>query len=423
MFLDSLVGKNINKTMQYAKMMNGYAPIFSQFGENIYASDVVQNCIDRIATEVSKLQPKHIRTDSNGMKLQPNTSINRLFKFAPNDLMSTRDFLEKVTWKLLTDYNSFIYPMYDIYKDTRGNKTRNYTAFYPLNPTMVDFLQDDTNKLFVKFYFRNGDNYTLPYSDVIHLRKKYSINDVMGGGYNGQPDNEALLKVLEINNTVLEGVGNAVKTSLAIRGVFKMNTVFADTEQKKEITKFEKALAENTSGILPMDLKGEYIPITADPKIVDKDTLDFLQNKILHWYGVSLPILTGDFTDNQYESFYSTTIEPLIISMGQAFSRAIFTDNELNFGNEIVFYTKDLAYLSTTTKLNLLKTVGEQGLLSDDEKLAILGYPPISDGSGSRRTMSLNYIDTKIIDDYQLARAKVESTLKDNNNGGDNSEL
>lgn len=423
MFLDTLVGKNTNKTMQFAKMMNGYTPIFSQFGENIYASDVVQNCIDRIATEVSKLMPKHIRTDNKGMKLQPNTSINRLFKFAPNELMSTRDFLEKITWKLYTDYNSFIYPTYDIYTDVKGNKTRNYTAFYPLNPSMVDFLQDATNKLFVKFYFRNGDNYTLPYSDIIHLRKKYSINDVMGGSYNGQPDNEALLKVLDINNTVLEGVGNAIKTSLAIRGIIKINSLLDGDNQKKERLKFEQALKDNASGILPMDLKGEYIPITADPKIVDKDTLDFLQNKILHWYGVSLPILTGDFTDNQYESFYSTTIEPLIISMGQAFSKAVFTDNELNFGNEIVFYTKDLAYLSTTTKLNLLKTVGEQGLLTDDEKLAILGYPPIMDGSGSRRTMSLNYIDTKIIDQYQLMRAKVASALDSKNTGGNNNEL
>jgi hypothetical protein len=111
--------------------------------------------------------------------------------------------------------------------------------------------------------------------------------------------------------------------------------------------------------------------------------------------------------------------------MGQAFSKAIFTDNELNFGNEIVFYTKDLAYLSTTTKLNLLKTVGEQGLLTDDEKLAILGYPPIADGSGSRRTMSLNYIDTKIIDQYQLTRAKVGSVLdgKNKNTGGDDNGL
>ena len=39
----------------YAEVMNGYAPIFSQFGQNIYASDVVQQAISCIVTEMKKL--------------------------------------------------------------------------------------------------------------------------------------------------------------------------------------------------------------------------------------------------------------------------------------------------------------------------------------------------------------------------------
>lgn len=415
MFLDSLVGKNSNKPMQFAKMMNGYTPIFSQFGENIYASDVVQNCIDVIATEISKLMPKHIRTDANNMRLMPNTSLNRLFKFAPNEFMTTRDFLEKVTWKLFTDYNSFIYPVQNIYTDARGNKTRNYTAFYPLNPMTVDFLQDDNNTLFIKFYFRNGSNYTLPYSDVIHLRKKFSVNDVMGGGYSGQPDNEALLNVLKINDTVLEGIGNAVKTSLAIRGILKMNTVFGGDEQKKELTKFEKALAENTSGILPLDLKGEYTPITIDPKLIDKETLDFLQSKILHWYGVSLPILTGDFTDEQYQAFYEKTLEPIIISLGQAFSKTVFTPNELNFGNEIVFYPQKLLFTNVKNKIAVADILGNRGAVTNNELLDLFGYLPYV--GGDERVMSLNFINSKISDEYQLAKAKITNTDKTLNDG------
>jgi len=40
------------KQMQYAKFLDGLSPLFSQFGQNIYASDVVQNCIDVIAMNV-----------------------------------------------------------------------------------------------------------------------------------------------------------------------------------------------------------------------------------------------------------------------------------------------------------------------------------------------------------------------------------
>jgi hypothetical protein len=64
-----------------------------------------------------------------------------------------------------------------------------------------------------------------------------------------------------------------------------------------------------------------------------------------------------------------------------------------------------MMYLSTTAKLDLIKTAGEQGLLTDDQKLAILGYPPLADGTGNRRTMSLNYIDVALANEYQLKKA------------------
>lgn len=391
-----------NKQTQHAKLLDGSMPIFSQFGSDIYASDVVQICIDCIATECSKLQPKHIRTDVNGMQSNVRGSVNRLFKFAPNELMTTRDFIEKIIWLLYMNYNAYIYPTYDIIT-SNGAARREYTGFYPINPTQVTYLQDETNTLFVRFMFANGQEYTLPYSDVIHLRKKFSVNEIMGGGMNGQPDNSAILKVLEINDTVLQGLGKAIKSSLSIKGILKINTLLDDVGQKAERKKFEESLKSSESGILPMDLKGDYIDIKADPKLLDKDTLQFLQDKLLNYYGVSVPIFTGDFTDEQYQAFWEKTLNPIVIALGQAFSKTIFTSMELDIGNEIIFYQQDVNFLSTTSKTKLIEVMGAQGLLSDNQKLAMLGYPPIE--GGERITQSLNYVDKAFINQYQLKRA------------------
>jgi HK97 family phage portal protein len=391
-----------NKQLTYAKMLSGYIPVFSQFGNDIYASDVVQRCVDIIANEISKLQPRHIRTDNSGMQVIPKAGLNRLFKFAPNNLMTTRDFLEKVIWLLFLNYNAFIYPTYEIYFDENGKETRVCTGLYPLNPTQVDFLQDTTGTLYVKLYFSGGENFTIRYSDIIHLRKKFSLNDIMGGGVNGRPDNTALLKVLQINDTVLQGLEKAVKTSLSIRGILKINTMLDDTAQQAERKRLEAAVESGTSGIVALDLKGDYTPLTVDPKLIDKDTAAFLQSKILNWYGVSLPIFSGDYTDGQYQAFYEQTLETIVLGLGQAFSKTLFTPRELDVGNEVVFYHKDMMYLSTTAKLNLLKTAGEQGLLTDNQKLAVLGYPPIE--GGDKRTMSLNYIDVNLANAYQMGR-------------------
>lgn len=414
MLLQSLFKNNkSNMDLQHAKMLDGSYPAFSQFGNNIYVSDIVQTCIDIIASECSKLQPKHIFTNSQDIQQIPKSSINRLFKFAPNELMTTSEFIEKVIWVLLMNDNSFIYPTYDTYLDTAGTKQTYYTGFYPLNPTAVDFLQDLSGTMFVKFYFRGGTDYTLPYSEVIHIRKKFSVNDIMGGGFNGQPDNAALLKVLEINDTALQGIGKAVKSSLSVRGILKINTMLDTAGQIAERKKLEDAIETGTSGIVALDLKGDYTPLVINPKIIDKDTMQFLQDKPLNWYHISMAILSGDYTDEQYQAFYEQALEPILIRLGQAFSKCIFSQRELDVGNEIVFYQKDMMYLSTKSKLELLNVAGAQGLLTDDQKLAVLGYAPLMDGTGSRRTISLNYVDTNIASQYQL-----KASEKNNQNGG-----
>ncbi len=419
-FFKGLFSKSSGQ-LQYAKLLNGGYPVFSQFGQNIYVSDIVQNSIDVIATECSKLQPRHVIRDDDGMvTILKGDNLNRLFKFKPNPLMTTKDFIEKVMWQLYPNYNCFIYPMYERSVDKRGNTIINYTAFYPLNPSRVEFLQDETGKLFVKFHFSNGDNFTLAYSDTIHLRKKFSVHDIMGGGLNGQPDNTALLKVLDINDTVMQGLGKAIKTSLSIRGILKINTMLDDDKQKAERERFEAAIESGKTGILTTDLKGDYTPLNIDPKLIDTETLQFLNDKVLNWFGVSMPILCGVYTDNDYQAFYNKTLEPTVISLGQSFSGTIFTQRQQDIGHEMVFYQQRLELMDVKNKLAIMDGLGNRGALTNNQLLALFGMEPYE--GGNVRNMSLNFIDVAIANEYQMRRAGIIKEAGGNEGNAGNKE-
>lgn len=415
-FTDMLKGlftgkKNENVQKSYVDFLDANVPIFNQYGDNIYSSDVVQTAIDCIATEATKLVPKHIRTDPDGMKSEINSPLNRLLKFGPNELMDTGSFLEKVIWLLYLNYNAFIYPTFTVKRDANGGEYRTYTGLYPLQPKIVEYLQDITGAMFIRFTFRSGERFTFRYDDIIHLRKKFSINTSMGGGMNGQPDNEAIKTTINVNDVTIQGLEKGIKESLSIRGIVNINTMMDDKQQEAERKKFERHIRDSESGILALDLKGDYKPIQREPKLIDSATLDFIQQKIFNYYGVSMPIITADYTDAQYEAFFQKTIQPLIMSLGRNFSRVLFSSRELGAGNEIVFYQKNLSYLSTQSKIELIKIAGSQGLLSLDQQLEILGYPPLPDGEGEIRTMSLNFINSEHITEYQMNNSK-------NGNGG-----
>lgn len=373
-FVNKFKKEKENKT--YAKMLNGYMPIFSQFGQDIYASDVVQQAISCIVFELKKLTPQHVRMNGADPTPVSDSTLQRLLS-QPNEKMTTSEFIEKIFWQLFLNYNSFIIPTYTIKFDKDGNKIKSYTGLYPIQPVNVDFLQDSTGKLFVKFKFLNDYETTLRYSDVIHIKYKYSINEFMGGDNTGQPDNTALLKTLELNNTLLEGVSKALKSSFSINGVIKYNTLLDDKKMEKAIKELEEHLKNNESGFLGLDMKGEFIPLQNKIQLVDDRTLKFIDEKILRNFGVSLSILTGDFTKAQYEAFYQKTLEPLIISISQAFTKTLFTDRERGFGNQIKFYPHELIFMETGQKIELFNLLIDSASCFKNEVRVAFGMQPL----------------------------------------------
>lgn len=389
------------KTQKWAQTLNGYAPVFSQFGTNIYASDVVQQAIKCIVDEMKKLNPVHIRYNGND-PVPVNSDIQTVLN-NPNPLMTTSEFLEKVMWLLLLNYNAFILPTYYMWEDERGIQKRKYSGLYPLKPTQVDFIEDASGRMYVKMRFENNFETTVPYDDLIHIKYNYSINEYMGGDASGQPDHTALLKTLELNDTLLRGIAKAMNSSYAVNGVVKYNTMLDDGKMEAALKELERKLNNSESGFLPLDLKAEYIPLQHEIKLVDEETLKFIDEKILRNWGVPLSILTGDYTKSQYEAFYQKTLEPLIISISQAFTKKLFTDRERSFGNRIELYPKDLIFMTVEQTLEMVNLLSNTGSIYENEKRVAFGLRPLPELEG-KRYMSLNWVDMDIANQYQVGK-------------------
>lgn len=394
------------KNRKFAPSMDGWAPIYSQFGTNIYASDVVQQALKCIVDEMKKLNPTHIRYKGNDPTPIKSTVQDVLDN--PNPLMTTSEFLEKICWLLLMNYNVFIVPTYYTWIDDKtGAERRYYEALYPINPTQVDFIEDESGRLFVTFMFWNGYTTTIPYDDVIHVRYNYSVNQYMGGNMQGQPDHEALLGTLELNHDLLSGIAKAMKASYSVNGVVKYNTLMDNGKTEAALKELEAKLRNNESGFLPLDLKADFTPLEHKSALVDGSTLKFIDEKILRNWGVPLPILTGDYTKEQYEAFYQKTLEPLALALSQAFTKKLFTERERAFGNRVELYPKDLIFMTISQTLEMINILSPTGGLFENEKRVALGLRPLPELEG-KRYMSLNWIDAANADQYQIGKVNVD---------------
>lgn len=388
-----------------APTLNGYMPTYTQFGQDIFASDVVQQALKCIVDEVKKLKPTHVRykgADPTPVKGKLQDVLRE-----PNALMTQSEFLERITWMLLLNYNAFIIPSYYVWTDSEGEEHRDYVALYPIQPTEVEFVEDATGALFVTFWFANGYRTTIDYKDIIHLRYNYGVNEYMGGNMNGQPDNAAILKTLDLNHQVLQGIAKSLKASYSVNGVVKYNTVMDAGKTEKALQELEQKLANNESGFLPLDMKAEFTPLEHKAGSVDAATLKFIDDKILRNWGIPLAVLTGDYTTAQYEAFYQKTLEPLIISYSQAFTKKLFTKREKAFGNRIEFMPKDLVFLSMSQTLEMINILAPTGAMFENEKRVALGLKPLPELEG-KRYMSLNWIDANKAAQYQTGEVNVD---------------
>lgn len=390
------------KDKKFAPTFDGFMPIYTQFGTNIYASDVVQQALKCIVDEMKKLNPTHVRYKGND-PVPVKGNVQDILD-NPNQIMTTSEFLEKTVWLLLMNYNAFIIPTYYTWVDEKtGAERRYYDAFYPINPTQVDFIEDASGRLFVNFWFWNGYQTTIAYDDCIHIRYNYSVNQYMGGNQFGQPDHQALLNTLQLNEELLQGVAKAMKASYAVNGVVKYNTLIDDGKTQTALKELENKLRNSESGFLPLDLKADFIPLERKSAIVDEATLKFIDEKILRNWGVPLAILTGDYTKEQYEAFYQKTLEPLAVAISQAFTKKLFTSREKAFGNKIELYPKDLIFMTVSQTLEMINILSPTGGLFENEKRVALGLRPLPELEG-KRLMSLNWIDAANADQYQVGK-------------------
>lgn len=378
---------------RYARMLNGTTPVFSQFGDDIFLSDVVQQCAYCIVTEMKKLNPRHVRRE--GMDVAPVTDsgVQRVLE-NPNPVMTKSDMLEKITYSVLANDNAFVYMERD--------KAGRLVNLWPLSPNTVTFLEDTAGGLFLDLTFENGYSYVIPYASVIHIKTHYWQNDFMGGDATGQPNNTALLETLSLNHVMLQGVKKALNSSFAINGIVRYNTLLDDGRIAAEIEKFEQRLANSQSGILGIDTKADVVQFNRDIKLVDADTLKFIDDKILRHFGVPLAILEGDYSTETYESFYNHAIEHLVINFSEAFTKGLFSQHQIQgYDNRIYFYPKELLFMSTSQVLQMVHELGQTGTLYENEKRIAFGLEPLEELRGVR-LMSLNYVNAQDARRYQL---------------------
>jgi len=363
---------------------------FTRFTGDAYSSDIYRGAIDAIARNVSKLKGSHIILDGD-TRLPGDARLNRLLQNRPNPYMSSASWL----YKMATHYWGYNNAFSLIARDGRGS----VAGIYPINSTNVEFLTDAGGNLFCRFTFRTGQQAIFAYDDLIHLRRNFNNNELLGD------DNSALFPALEAAQTINEGITQAIKSAANIRGIVRYSEMMPDEMLKEVKEKFVNnyLTIDNNGGVIPLDSKFDFTPVDSKPVLLSAAQTEAIKKSIYDYLGINESIVNSSYSEDCYSAFYESVIEPFAVELGQEMTAKIFTPREIAYGNSIMFESGRLQFTSNTTKVAIIEKLIPMGLLTLNEAREILNLPGLEDGN--QRIVSLNYVNTEIADEYQLEGA------------------
>lgn len=352
--------------------MNAYTPSFNTYSGGLYEMDLTRAAIHAFATQCSKLKPE--------MQGRARKNLERQLQFRPNPYMDTSKFLYRIATILSVNNTAFIIPLY-------ADDYETITGYYPIVPSRAEIVQVN-GEPWLRYTFANGEKAAIELSRVGIMTQHQYKDDFFG------ESNAAMNPTLELMDLQNQGMQDAIQQSAYIRFMAKLGNTLRPEDITKERNRFsaDNLSADNKSGVIMFDNKySDVQQVNAKPYVVDADQMKLIQNNVFNYFGVNEDILQNKFDENKWNAFYEGKIETFATQLSLVMSNMTYTQNELSYGNAIIFTANRMQYASNTTKLQVSTQLFDRGILSTNDVMDIWNLPHVEDGD--KRYIRLEYTD------------------------------
>ena len=348
------------------KILDDKKAVFTPYKGDFKNDADVRACVDAIARNGAKMHPRHIRNNKDGIE-NLKGSLYRILAKQPNELQNAYQFYYQVITNLELYNDSFIY----VQRDTDNNKV---TGLYPLDFSEGK-LYEYQDKIWIKFKFGRSKERFVPYDSCIHLTRFVGEDGLFGGSVT------PIVKILSMKHIMDEGMINAIRTTQHIRGIVKSTKAMLKPEDVKKMRdQFVTDFIRNgdRSGIGGLDATTDFTPVKLEPTTASDSQVKIIDGKLLSYFGVNENIIQSKYSEDEWNAFYESVLEPIGLQMSLEFSNKLFTPTEKYFGNEIIFESNRLQYASNSTKIQLLRF--GTNIMTQNELREIFNLAPREDG-------------------------------------------
>lgn len=401
--IEALLKRRLKKSSSSStQLLNLFTPFFSS-SVNPKLNDTFMSCCQAHARHLSKIKPfiKFGEAKSEDKKY-----ISNLLSLRPNSYMNAPTFWEKVGFQYFAYNNVFIYIDYDI-----ANYKKPIKGFHIIDPETnnMEIRQAESGDLFLKFRL-NTSEYITELDNVIHLARNVDASELFGEG------NDAIKRVLTTVQTNYEGLDQAIRSSAFIRFLVKTSTLLPPDELKKKAEKFAEAyLGSSSSGVGYIDGGQEVIQVGAPPKITSAAEIVKLDEKMYNYFGINSKILQATYTEDEWQAYFESSIEPLIEKICAEATYKLFTEKELAHGSFVAIESSPLNTASMATRIKAAEIMVKLPVFKPNDVLDLLYLSKTKFGENEYAT--LNFVQADKQNQYQGTKEDPKDKEEPNDKG------
>ena len=360
--------------------LTAYQPTFTSWGGQIYESELVRAAVDARARHVAKL--KYTMDGTARQKLWTAT------KTEPNPWYTWPQFLERCSNIYDIQNNLFIVPVLDRYGEMTG--------FFPVLPSSCEVV-DHGGTPYLKYSFRNGQKRSMELSRCAIVPKHQLQDDFFG------EKNTALDGTMKLVHMVEQGIMEGVKNGATFRFMAQLAGKAFDEDLRKERERFDRNnFQSGGGGLLLFGNQMQNIQqLKQEGYKVDADQQKMIRENVCNYFGVPEAVINNSASADVMDSFFNGSIEPFAIKLSDAMTKMVFTENERNRGNGILFTANRLQYMNIASKISMAQQLGDRGVLTIDEIRELFNYAPLPDGAGQYTPIRGEYKDVREPDDKE----------------------
>lgn len=362
---------------QVFKTLTPYRPAFHTWQGSIYESELIRAAIYARARHISKLK----FSSSGSAKL----GLQAKLKQGPNQWQTWPQFLARTSTILDIHNSAFVVPVKD-----KNLVTTGYYTVLPNKCEVVEYKEE----AWLRYEFQRGQKAAVRLDECAVLTQHQYKRDFFGEtNYALEPT----VKMLDLNK---QGIEEAIKNGATFRFWAKANNFAFDEDLKNEANRFGSLVfnGDNDGMLLFPNTYTDIHQYDNKPFTVDADQMKQIQTNVYNYFGVNEDVLQNKAYGDSWSAFYEGCVEVFAIALSDGMTKAMYTERERATGNEVVFTSNRLQYMSNADKLAVAAQLTDRGIFSINEAREVFNLGAV-DG-GDIRTIRGEY---KNVDDLQGA--------------------